>query len=653
MDYAYTLQGWLKGVNGNALVPGTEQGNDGESIGRDALAYTLGYYPGDYKSIVATPAYQMSWQPGGVTGNPLYNGNISNSTVAIKGIGSGNPSGYTYGYDQLNRLVKMRQHALSSSTTTWNSSSISPNDAYKEDISYDGNGNILTYLRNGTSANPVMDNLTYQYNRDGNNKLTDNRLNYITDAASASSYSEDLKSQSANNYTYDEIGNLIKDTQGGITGISWNVYGKIKQIEKPGGGNNNISYTYDPSGNRVSKTTGGLTTWYVRDAQGNSLGVYDNKSGGVNWREQQLYGSSRLGMWKPNFNLATDSAGVKWSSAGLKFFELNNHLGNVLAVISDSRSLAGGFQEPDVLSAQDYYPFGMIQPGRNYSSESYRYGFNGKENDNEVKGTGNQQDYGMRIYDPRIGKFMSVDPITNSYPELTPYQFASNTPIWAIDVDGLEGGIASPMGGQNVVSSGDARKIAGWFSEPASIWMKKGLAAQMNAIQPAEVYNVNSFPTLTKGQYIFASMAQAQINHGDPGNMVASANYKRLPQQPHVEVEANVGKPKIIVEISREKYPESAAHIEEAQAAGQPAILTVDRSAAKPNRKASLKGISTKPWYDRDEYPPAMFKEGGKGASVKYVAPGDNRGAGSSMGNQLKDIPDGTKVQIKIKEKEI
>lgn len=68
----------------------------------------------------------------------------------------------------------------------------------------------------------------------------------------------------------------------------------------------------------------------------------------------------------------------------------------------------------------------------------YRYGFNGKENDNEIKGDGNQQDYGMRIYDPRVGRFLSVDPIISKYPELTPYQFASNRPIDGIDQDGLE-----------------------------------------------------------------------------------------------------------------------------------------------------------------------------------------------------------------------
>jgi len=81
----------------------------------------------------------------------------------------------------------------------------------------------------------------------------------------------------------------------------------------------------------------------------------------------------------------------------------------------------------------------MIEPGRKYSANySYRYGFNGKENDNEVKGEGNQQDYGMRIYDPRLGKFLSVDPLTKSYPWYTPYQFAGNKPINSIDVDGLE-----------------------------------------------------------------------------------------------------------------------------------------------------------------------------------------------------------------------
>jgi RHS repeat-associated protein len=87
------------------------------------------------------------------------------------------------------------------------------------------------------------------------------------------------------------------------------------------------------------------------------------------------------------------------------------------------------------LFEKGYYPFGMAMPNRGYFVENpYRYGFNGKETDNET-GT---QDYGMRIYDPKVGRFLSVDPLQKQYPWYTPYQFAGNTPIQAIDLDGLE-----------------------------------------------------------------------------------------------------------------------------------------------------------------------------------------------------------------------
>jgi RHS repeat-associated protein len=69
---------------------------------------------------------------------------------------------------------------------------------------------------------------------------------------------------------------------------------------------------------------------------------------------------------------------------------------------------------------------------------AYRYGFNGQEKDNEIKGVGNSINYKARIYDDRLGKFLSVDPLTDNFPWYTPYQFAGNTPIAAIDLDGLE-----------------------------------------------------------------------------------------------------------------------------------------------------------------------------------------------------------------------
>ena len=82
----------------------------------------------------------------------------------------------------------------------------------------------------------------------------------------------------------------------------------------------------------------------------------------------------------------------------------------------------------------------MLMPGRKYPAAGglYRYGFNGKENDDEVKGEGNQQDYGMRIYDPRLMRFLSTDPLFKSYPWNSSYSFAENDVIRSIDLDGLE-----------------------------------------------------------------------------------------------------------------------------------------------------------------------------------------------------------------------
>jgi len=82
----------------------------------------------------------------------------------------------------------------------------------------------------------------------------------------------------------------------------------------------------------------------------------------------------------------------------------------------------------------------MPMPGRSYqSSNSYRYGYNGKENDPETIGTGSgTQDYGMRIYNPSLGKFLSSDPIARNFPWNSCYAYAENSPIVHIDLDGLE-----------------------------------------------------------------------------------------------------------------------------------------------------------------------------------------------------------------------
>jgi RHS repeat-associated protein len=125
----------------------------------------------------------------------------------------------------------------------------------------------------------------------------------------------------------------------------------------------------------------------------------------------------------------------------IKTYEFTDHLGNVSATISDRKitiAVAAGnavaSYAPEVLSEKDYFPFGMGMMNRSMTAENYEYGFNGKEDDDEW----GIQDYGFRLYNPSIAKFISVDPLTKDYPWYTPYQFAGNKPIWAVDLDGLE-----------------------------------------------------------------------------------------------------------------------------------------------------------------------------------------------------------------------
>ena len=94
--------------------------------------------------------------------------------------------------------------------------------------------------------------------------------------------------------------------------------------------------------------------------------------------------------------------------------------------------------KPDVLAYNDYYPFGMLLPNRHGNTSDYRYGFQGQEMDNEVKGEGNSLNFSFRMYDSRLGKFLSLDPLSDRYPHNSPYAFAENRVIDGIELEGLE-----------------------------------------------------------------------------------------------------------------------------------------------------------------------------------------------------------------------
>lgn len=119
---------------------------------------------------------------------------------------------------------------------------------------------------------------------------------------------------------------------------------------------------------------------------------------------------------------------------------LSAGLGNVLTTISDRKKrLAGATPafEAVIETAQDYYPFGSLMPGRKYNAGEYRFGFNGQEKDDEIAGvTGSHLDFGARIYDSRLGRWLSIDPFFKLYSPISPYVFSLNNPIIFTDEQG-------------------------------------------------------------------------------------------------------------------------------------------------------------------------------------------------------------------------
>lgn len=352
-----------------------------------------------------------------------------------------------------------------------------------------------------------------------------NRLAYVTDGAAGANYNTDIDNQATDNYKYDAVGNLIEDAAEEIAAIEWNANGKIKSIQRTATSNkSDLEFVYDAAGNRIIKIVkprdgAGLKsqlhwtyTYYVRDANGNVMAVYQRSfqhisdadyNDQLNCAELHLYGSKRVGTNNVD-SLATytftdasftDNYGNTFGAAiydalppvtpcttacknnyrrklGKKQYEIPNHLGNVLATVSDRKlskdvysyttSGSGNYKydavrnmyhavtagtgthnrvtsssdnktdwyTADVISYSDYYAYGEQQHGR--FGGVYRYDFNGKETDPES----DLQDYGARIYNNRLGKWLSTDPLQADYPSISPYTYVANTPLQAIDPDG-------------------------------------------------------------------------------------------------------------------------------------------------------------------------------------------------------------------------
>lgn len=186
LDYAYTIQGWIKGVNSNTLTPNRDIGKDGSNnslnkfIPPDEMGYSLGYFADDYKAIgtmSATDNFLISQQGGQLqeVNKNLFNGNISNMVTSIKQFmreGEG-PLAQSFTYDQLHRLKTSKNYQDKSTITNnaWSPAGTAT-DKYLMKLTYDDNGNIMTLKRNAhtstTAEGDGLDDLVYYYENKAN-----------------------------------------------------------------------------------------------------------------------------------------------------------------------------------------------------------------------------------------------------------------------------------------------------------------------------------------------------------------------------------------------------------------------------------------------------------------------------------------------------
>jgi RHS repeat-associated protein len=342
-DYAYTIQGWLKAVNGEEIkAVNTSMGSDGISglnkyAGRDVYGYSLHYFAGDYNSSNTAMLNYSSDNASMDAGYSLYNGNIREMyTVLSDKLEAPLKSHQTvYQYDQLNRIKEMNGTYKSMSGGTV----LDEVSGYKSKYSFDANGNILTMqnwsatIENMAQPTPLpnpIDDLSYTYlKRDaagtyspgayenidvvtGQRIDASNRLSRVDDEGDSDPEEYgDILDQDLNNYDYDEIGQLTQDTKEGITNISWTVTNKVKEVQKSN--EEVIHFDYDALGHRISKQVlrqdGSYEkTFYILDAQGNVMSTYKRYSTEGSpvlvLSDRNIYGSSRVGVEDVHMELA-------------------------------------------------------------------------------------------------------------------------------------------------------------------------------------------------------------------------------------------------------------------------------------------------------------------------------------------------------------
>ncbi|WP_394973695.1 DUF6443 domain-containing protein [uncultured Croceitalea sp.] len=393
VDYGYNVRGWLKNIN------------DVINLSGDLFAFGINYNEGT---------------------NALYNGNIS-STQWRTNNNDQNFKSYNYQYDALNRITDAVDDMGGNYAVS--------------NISYDKNGNIKTLNRQGPTVDlPTlgqasdfgnMDQLSYEY-FDGTNQLKS-----VSDGSNAN-YGFKDGNTSGDDYVYDDNGNMLSDANKGVQGNAASEDGiEYNHLNLPtlvrvnsNTQSGTIMYIYDATGVKLQKNvlTNGNTT--ATDYAGNY--IYEKPQGGT--ATLQFF-STPEGYVEPK-NANNLNQGYNY------IYQHKDHLGNVRLSYTDNDNDGQITAATEILLENNYYPFGLKHKGYNGSvsplgnSAAQKWKYNDKEIDEDL-GL-NLYHYGFRMYDAAIGRFPSIDPISDQFPHVSTYNYAENRPIDGIDLWGLQ-----------------------------------------------------------------------------------------------------------------------------------------------------------------------------------------------------------------------
>jgi RHS repeat-associated protein len=411
---------------------------------------------------------------------------------------------------------------------------------------------------------------------------------------------------SGTDYQYDRAGNMTHDATANLD------YHFDQENRLTGAAG--YTYTYDGDGNRVIKSSGntassGTLYWYMTPGV-----IAESDLAGTLKSEYVFFDGERVAR---RDNPGTPSATVA--------YYFSDHL-KTASVITDAAGT--------IKAESDYYPWGgELQFVANDAND---YKFTGKKRDAE---TGLDY-FGARYYSNGLARWVSADwsatPVPVPYADfgnpqsLNLYQFVGGNPASKADLDGhcfWDACVAETY----LVITGAVALTAAALSTPAG----------HQAIKSG--YEMADHATTAAANGLRSLFSRTSKAHAPPAPTAGAVPGTQTGTQ-------TAAKPKDVY-IDPSKYPASAGHAGDAIAAGKPDVLTVNRPGSADNRADAMSGTKPQPGADRDEYPPAVTKEGGAGASVRPIPAGDNRGAGGSLGQQIKDVPNGGRIKINVRPK--